>query len=238
MADEYGVVRSYQRIFRPDRRVFQIDNHRLPVPGGVPLAWLGYAVGTLLAVILLSTRGEGLLILAALPAASAGWMTGGPVAAVLAAAGAIDAVYVTGAVLAVLDWPLRLLVVPAMVATLLTQATPDGRPARRYVASWIGLQLRPPRRSAGRPLPQAGVPALFGARLWVAADQRSPWLHHGRVSGPATAEFARAMLVRPAVLSRRLRVAQPARDGGRQGRRTVLLDALTLAERERLEVRS
>jgi hypothetical protein len=136
-----------------------------------------------------------------------------------------------------LDWPLRLLVVPAMFATLLTQATPDGRSARRYVASWIGLQLRPPRRSAGRPLPVAGVPALFGARLWVAADQRSPWLSHGRVSGPATAGFARAMLVRPAVLARRLRIARPVRDGRRQGRRAVVLDTLTLDQRERLEVR-
>ena len=237
MADEYGVVRSYQRIFRPDRRVFQIDQHRLPVPGGVPLAWLGYAVTTLLAVILLSTRGEGLLILAALAAAGAGWMAGGTTGAVLAAAGAIDAVYVTGAVLAVLDWPLRLLVAPAMVATLLTQATPDGRPARRYVASWIGLQLRPPRRSVGRPLPAAGLPLAFGTRLWIAADQRSPWLRHGRVSGPGTVEFAGPMLARQPWWPRRLRIARPQRDGTRQGRRTVPLDAVALGERERLEVK-
>lgn len=237
MADEYGVVRSYQRIFRPDRRVFQIDNHRLPVPGGVPLAWLGYAVATLLAVILLSMRGEGLLVLAALAAAGAGWMAGGPAGAVLAAAGAIDAVYVTGAVLSVLDWPLRLLVVPAMFATLLTQATPDGRPARRYVASWIGLQIRPPRRSVGRPLPAAGLPLAFGARLWIAVDQRSPRLRHSRVSGRAMVEFTRPMLVRSVRWPRRLRIARPLRDGTRQGRRTVPLDVVALGERERLEVR-
>lgn len=237
MADGFGSIRSYQRIFRPDRRVFQIDNHRLPVPGGVPLAWLGYAVGTLLAVILLSTRGEGLLILAGLAAAGAGWIAGGEVGAVLVAATAIVAVFVTGAVLSVLDWPLRLLVVPAMVATLLTQATPDGRPARRYVASWIGLQLRPPRRSAGRPLPVAGLPLAFGVRLWVAADHRFPWLSHGRVSGPATVEFARPMLVRPVHMSRCSQVAGPVRDGRRHRRRTVVIDTVTLAERERLEVR-
>lgn len=237
MADGFGSIRSYQRIFRPDRRVYQIDNHRLPVPGGVPLGWLGYAVVTLLAVILLSTRGEGLLILAGLAAGGVGWIVGGSVGAVLTAATTIVAVFVTGAVLSVLDWPLRLLVVPAMVATLLTQATPDGRPARRYVASWIALQLRPPRRSAGRPLPVAGLPVVFGARLWIAADQRSPWLSHGRVSGAATVGFARPMLARPALLSRRLRIARPVRSGGRQGRRAVTLDTVALAERERLEVR-
>lgn len=238
MADGFGSIRSYQRLFRPDRRVYQIDNHRLPVPGGVPLKWLGYAVGTLLAVILLSTRGEGLLILAGLAAGGAGWMAGGRLVAVLTAATAIVVVFITGAVLSVLDWPLRLLVVPAMVATLLTQATPDGRPARRFVASWIGLQLRPPRRSVGRSLSAVGLPLVFGARLWIAADQRSPWLRRGRVSGPATAEFARSLVVRRALFSRRSRVARPVRDGRCQGRRAAVLDAVVLAERERLEIRA
>lgn len=237
MADGFGVIRSYQRIFRPDRRVYQIDNHRLPVPGGVPLGWLGYAVSTLLAVILLSTRGEGLLILAGLAAAGAGWIAGGRIGAVLGAAAAIVVVFIAGVLLSVLDWPLRLLVVPAMVATLLTQATPDGRPARRYLVSWVGLQLRPPRRSVGRPLNAAGLPLVLGARLWIAVDQRSPWLSHGRVSGLATVEFARPMLARTAFLSRRSRIARPARDDRRQGRRTVVLDSLTLAQHERLEVR-
>ena len=77
----------------------------------------------------------------------------------------------------------------------------------------------------------------FGAPLWIAADHRSPWLSHGRVSGPATAEFARAVFVRPAVVSRRLRIARPVRSGNRQRRQEIVLDALTLGEREWLEVR-
>ncbi len=237
MTDGCGFIRSYQRIFRPDRRVYQIDNHRLPVPGGVPLGWLGYAVGTLLLVILLSARSEGLLILVGLAASGAGWMAGGRIGAVLAAAAAIVVVSVAGDVLDVLDWPLRLLVVPAMVATLLTQATPDGRPAHRYLASWIGLQLRPPRRSVGRPLPLSGAAAVFAARLWVASDERSPRLRHGRVTGPVSVEFNHSIFVRPALLPRRSQLARPLRDGRRLGRRGVVLDALTLAERERLEVR-
>ncbi len=236
MADGFGSIRSYQRIFRPDRRIFQIDNHRLPVPGGVPLGCLGYAVTTLLAVVVLSTRGEGLLILAGLAAAAAGWMAGGSVGAVLAAATAIVSAFVTGAVLSVLDWPLRLLVVPAMVATLLTQATPDGRPARRYVASWVGLQLRAPRRSAGRPLPVAGVALVFGARLWIAADQRFPWLRRGFVTGPAMVEFARPLPVRLLRWPRRCSVVKPAA-GKWRWRRAAVVDGVSLDTRERLEVR-
>ena len=30
-------VRSYQRLFSPDRRIYAIDGRTLPVPGGVPL---------------------------------------------------------------------------------------------------------------------------------------------------------------------------------------------------------
>ena len=43
MSDDTHTIRSYQRIFRPDRRIYQIDGRRLPVPGGVPLEWLGWA---------------------------------------------------------------------------------------------------------------------------------------------------------------------------------------------------
>lgn len=237
MADGFGVIRSYQRIFRPDRRVYQIDNHRLPVPGGVPLRWLGYAVATLVAVIVLSTRGEGVLILSALAAAGYGFVVGGRVGAVVAAAGALVVTFVLGFVLAALDWPLRLIVVPAMVATLATQATPDGRPAHRYLASWVALRLRPTRRSLGRALPVAGSWTASGARLWVAADERRPWLAPGRVSGPATVRFAAAMVVRRRLWPRGARSARPLRDGRRGGRRVVVVDTLALAERERLWVR-
>jgi hypothetical protein len=32
-------IRSYQRIFRPERRIYQIEGRALPVSGGVPLRW-------------------------------------------------------------------------------------------------------------------------------------------------------------------------------------------------------
>jgi len=46
-------VRSYQRVFRVDRRIHQIDRWVLPIPGGLPLRTLGYFVGTLLAILIL-----------------------------------------------------------------------------------------------------------------------------------------------------------------------------------------
>lgn len=135
MSDEPQPVRSYQRLFSPERRIYQIEGHRLPIPGGVPLRWLGNAVATLLTILVLSS---GSVTVAALAAAAAGlWglMSGGRDAALAAAACCVVAVPVVGGLLGLLDWPLRLLVLPGLVATLGTQATPDGRLAHRYAAA-------------------------------------------------------------------------------------------------------
>ncbi len=56
MSDSPHTIRSYQRIFRPDRRIYQVDGRRLPVPGGVPLQWLGWAFASLVGVLVLSQR--------------------------------------------------------------------------------------------------------------------------------------------------------------------------------------
>lgn len=237
MAENFDVIRSYQRIFRPDRRIFQIDNHRLPVPGGVPLMWLGYAVVTLLLTIVLSARSEGLLILIGAASGAAGWVTGGRLGALLTAATAIVVAFIAGTVLSVLDWPLRLLVVPAMVATLLTQATPDGRPAHRYLASWIGVQLRPSRRSVGRTLPPAGSSSWVGCSLWVAWDERSPWLRHARVTDADMVEFSRPVTVRSPRWPRRSFIARPSTSNTPRRRRAVVVEAVALGSREPLEVR-
>jgi len=49
MSHGYEPIRSYQRIFRPERRIYQVEGHVLPVPGGVPLRWLAYAGTALVA---------------------------------------------------------------------------------------------------------------------------------------------------------------------------------------------
>ena len=165
-------IRSYQRIFRPERRIYQVEGHRLPVPGGIPLRWLAYAAAALVGVLALSSGSATVDALLALAAASAGALLGGREAAVLAGLAAFAGAWVLGIALGLLDWPLRLVVIPAGVATLATQATPDGRRADRFAASWLALRLAPRRRSLGRALPPTGVRVRGGGELWVAPDRK------------------------------------------------------------------
>lgn len=161
-------IRSYQRIFRPERRIYQVEGHRLPVPGGVPLRWLAYAATGLVAILALGSGSRALDGLLGLSAALAGGLLGGREAALLAGLGTFAAAWILGFGLGLLDWPLRLIVIPAAVATLATQAAPDGRRADRFAASWLALRLAPRRRSLGRALPPLGHPVRGGGELWVA----------------------------------------------------------------------
>lgn len=226
-------IRSYQRIFRPERRIYQIEGRALPVPGGVPLRWLAFAIGTLLAVLALGSGSVAVPLGAGAIAALAGFRVGSRGAAMLAGAGAVAATWIAGAALALIDWPLRLAVLPAAVATAATQATPDGRRADRFARSWLSLRLAPLRRSLGRVLPLVGASHRIGAELWVAPDERGPLLRTGRVHGPAIAAFSSPVAARRAALRRRLivRPLEGCRDGGEETRRILV------AEGECLEVR-
>src|SRR5580700_10427979 len=78
VSDSPAPIRSYQRIFKPDRRLYQIDGRRLPIPGGLSLEWLGWAFAALVAVLVLSQRSLVLALVAAgiggvLGASSRGW---------------------------------------------------------------------------------------------------------------------------------------------------------------------
>jgi hypothetical protein len=168
----YESIRSYQRIFRPERRIYRIEGHVLPVPGGVPLRWLAYAAAALFAVLALASGSVAVPALLALAASVAGLALGGREGAALAGTIAFGAAWLAGLALGLLDWPLRLIVVPVAVATLATQATPDGRRADRFAASWLALHLVPRRRSLGRALPAADVPQRGGGELWVAREAR------------------------------------------------------------------
>jgi hypothetical protein len=232
---EPGAIRSYQRIFRPERRLYQIEGRRLPVPGGVPLRWLGWAAGTLLVVLALSAGSATVAALAAGGAALAGLVAGGRGVALAAAAAAFAAVPALGLVLGALDWPLRLVVLPALVATVATQATPDGRRADRFAWSWLSLRLAARRRSLGRALPLAGRRYPPGGELWVAACEDWPRLRRGRIRGRARARFARPVALRRGRLRKRRLVARPL--GGDVGRRGAVVDWLELQAGEVLELR-
>ena len=197
MSDSPAPVRSYQRIFRPDRRIYQIDGRRLPVPGGVPLEWLAWAFGALVGILALSERsillaGVAGALGALLGAGSRGWL-----GAVLGGGAGFLGALAAGVLLEWLDWPLRLVIAPAMLATFAGQVSPDGRPAHRYLASWVGVRLRAARRSLDRPLPADGETVLWAPRVWVAPDHHSPVLQRGRVRGPARLVFGRPVVVIP-----------------------------------------
>ncbi|UJA21638.1 hypothetical protein HJD18_16375 [Thermoleophilia bacterium SCSIO 60948] len=230
--DERGLIRSYQRIFRPERRLYQVEGRSLPVPGGVPLRWLAWASGSLLCVLVLSSGSAVVALLAAAAAALGGLALGGRASALAAAALAALGVPVAGFLLGLLGWPLRFVVLPALLATLATQATPDGRRADRFALSWVALRLAPRRRSLGRALPPAGQRRRQGGRLWVAADERQPRLRRARLRGPVTAVLASRARIAP----RRLRRGAVVRPLGRGRPRGAVVDSIELGEGELAEV--
>lgn len=87
MSEGREPIRSYQRIFRPERRIHQIEGRTLPVPGGIPLRWLAYATATLLAVLALGSGSATVAMATAALAAVAGFRVGGRTAASASALG-------------------------------------------------------------------------------------------------------------------------------------------------------
>jgi hypothetical protein len=233
VSDGYEPIRSYQRIFRPERRIYSIEGRPLPVPGGVPLRWLAYATAALLLVLALGSGSAAVALTIAAIAGVGGARAGGRVGAVVAALGALAATWIGGLVIGLIAWPLRVVVIPAALATLATQATPDGRRADRFALSWLAVHLAPLRRSLGRALPALGRAHLLGGELWVAPDERSPRLRRGRVRGPAIVFFSAPLAVR--ATRRRRRVAQAP--GRRRRRGEVSARRLALGEGDVLEVR-
>lgn len=227
------IVRSYQRIFRPSRRIYQVEGHQIPVPGGVPLAWLAVFTIALLAVMMLTAGSLALCVLLAAAAGLYGLAVGGRIGALVAGAGVLIGTLLLGVALGLLDWPLRLLVVPGAVATFATLATPDGRPVHRYVQSWLLVRLRPSRRSLGRPLAPAGHQHLHPIAVWIAVDHHTATVRRGRITGPAVVlcRIPVTITTRP---GGRTRVVRPAR-GTRGG--TVPVDDLVIGIGERLEAR-
>ncbi len=233
MSDSAHPIRSYQRIFKPDRRVYAIDGRRLPVPGGVPLEWLGWAFGSLVVVLVLSQRSVLFAVVTAavvglLGASSHGWP-----GAVLGAVAGVAAAMLAGVVLDWLDWPLRLLIAPGMIATLAGQAAPDGRPAHRYLTSWAALRMRSARRSLDGAVGAEDEAHAWAPRVWVAPDQHSPVLHHGKVRGPARLVFAHPVVAIP---GRRRLIVRRA-DGHRLRTGERMAEVIELDEGQVAEVR-
>lgn len=233
MSDSSAPIRSYQRIFKPDRRIYQIDGRRLPVPGGVSLNWLAWAFAALVAVLLLSSRS----LLVSLLAGGAGALLGGGYrgwrGALTAGALTVSGVQVCGLVLGWVDWPLRLVILPGLLATAAGQVTPDGRSAQRYLIARAMVRLRVARRSLERPVLVDGQVFEWAPRVWVAPDQHSAVLAHGRVHGPARIVFGRQIVL---VRRRGRHVARPAA-GHVMRAGEVLAEVVELGDGQVLEIR-
>jgi hypothetical protein len=233
MSDSSQPIRSYQRIFRPDRRIYQIDGRRLPVPGGVPLEWLAWAFGALVLILVFSQRSIVFALVLGAIGALLGASSQGFRGAAFAGAAGFLATLLAGVLLGWLDWPLRLIVAPALVATLAGQASPDGRPAHRYLVSWLSVRLRAARRSLDRSIPADGEAHVWAPCVWVAPDEHSPVLHHGRVRGPARLVFGRPVVVVP---GRGRHVVRPA-EGHRMRRGERRAEVIELGDGQVVEVR-
>jgi hypothetical protein len=233
MTQRRAVVRSYQRLFSPDRRIYSIDGRTLPVPGGVPLRWLGHATAIILAELILAGLHPVVIVagagLAYISAARLGRRREG----IRVAAACAVALAVVGLVVGVVDWPLRLVVLPAVAATALTQISPDGRSVRRHLLSLARVHLAGPRR-LGDASPAAGRRRRLAVELTVAPDVHQPWLCRGRVAGPCRLRFAEPVLVQRQRRRQMVRVVPVA---GERRRRGPMVDALDAAAGETVQVR-
>ena len=159
------------------------------------LKWLGWAFAALVGILVLSERSIAVAVLLAavgglFGASSHGWV-GGVLGVFVGFAGAL----LVGVLLGWVDWPLRLIIAPGMVATFAGQVSADGRAAHRYLVSWVALRLRAGRRSLDGALAVEGEERVWAPRVWFASDEHSPVLAHGRVCGPARLVFAHPVVV-------------------------------------------
>jgi len=124
-------------------------------------------------------------------------------------------------------------VAPALLATLAGQASPDGRPAHRYLTSWLSVRLRAARHSLDRPIAADGEAHVWAPRVWVAPDEHSPVLHHGRVRGPARLVFGKPVVV---THGRGRHVVRPC-EGHRMRRGERRAEVIELGDGQVVEVR-
>jgi hypothetical protein len=232
MDERRAIVRSYQRLFRPDRRIYAIDGRTLPIPGGVPLRWLAYALMVVVAMLAIAGRSPAVAAAGGGVAYAACARLGRrPEGRRLGAAVALG-VFGSGFVVGVLDWPLRLALVPAVAATALTQVSPDGRSARRHLLGLARVRVAG-RRRLGEALPAAGSPQRVTVRVTVAPDHRGAALAPALITGPCRLVFEEPVLILRA--RGRTRLIPVCGEHRRVG---PMLDWLPVAAGERVEVRA
>lgn len=232
MTDRRAVVRSYQRLFRPDRRIYSIDGRTIPVPGGVPLRWLGHAVVVALAGLVLAGLHPVVILAGGL--GSYWWASriGSRRDAVALGVLVSAAMTTTGLVISAVDWPMRLVILPAVAATGLSQPSGDGRSALRFLVSCVRTRIAG-RRWLGLPLRETGRSRRLTLIVAVRPDHHRPVLGRARVTGPC-----QITLAEPVLIYRRRRAAHIKPVASERRRRGIMVDSVTVGDGERIEVHS
>lgn len=232
MTERRAIVRSYQRLFRPDRRIYSIDGRTIPVPGGVPLRWLGHAVAVTLAGLVLAGLHPVVILAGGLGscwwAARVGSQRDAVALGLLVAA----AMTTTGLVIGAVDWPMRVVILPAVAATGLTQPSGDGRSALRFLVSCVRTRIAG-RRWLGLPMRETGTSRRLTFTVVVKPDHHRPVLGRARVTGPC-----RITLAEPVLICRRRRATHMKPVASERRRRGVMVDSFTVGDGERVEVHS
>lgn len=227
-------VRSYRRIFRVDRRIYQIEGRQLPLPGGVPLRFFIWFAAAEITVIMLRTGALPFTAMAVAAGALVGRGRAGTVGAVIGAALGWAAFTVASFAIGLLSAPLAFFIVPLGIGVISLQAEPDGRQPHRFVVSWVRWQTTPHRRAAGRAVPAVGARSSYRPECWIAPDFRNPTLRKADVLGPTEVTFRD-----PIRVTRRRRgatvTAHPPARRGRRAKSTVT--TVTVGAGETLKIR-
>jgi hypothetical protein len=199
-------VRYYRRATRrPRQSVYRGRGARLAgLSRWVSFEWLAWAFAALVLVLVLSQRSIVFALVAGAIVAVLSAGAHGRQGMLRAGVAGFAVTLLAGEVLGWVAWPLRLVVLPAILATLVRHAAPDGRPVHRLLTGWVSARLREGDPARGRSGAAGGV---WAPQVWVAPDEGSPVLHYGRVQGPARLVFARPVVV---VVGRGRLVIRPA----------------------------
>lgn len=227
-------LRNYRRIFNVDKRIYQIEGRQLPIPGGVPLRFAVWFIAAEITVVLVRSQSPIVAILCVGIGLAIGNRRQGALGALIGGVLGWAVATVTGFLLALPDWPIPYVILPAALAVLSIRYEPDGRAPHRFVLSWLRFQSSPRRRVAGYGgVSPVGTVSTYAPDCWIASDWNTPELRKARVTGPTTVEFRDALTIRRRGVGKRRRwVATPAKR-----RRDETQQTIDLADGEVLEIR-
>jgi hypothetical protein len=91
-----------------------------------------------------------------------------------------------GALLGAVPAPLRFVLLPLGVATLLARVRVDGRPAHRFLHAWLAFRMSPRTVDAFSPVPAARSVHSIAEEILLADGPASPDYRPAVIAGPAT----------------------------------------------------